>query len=306
MKSTSSIPAPKAVNNDENWVEVNQYHELIIAESDLVEKLSKYIKSVATRINQLTTSNEDLSSKEKHFLSAIESSSIKSLCKNIGTFKNKKNWVVIGIINQKLSNLGVAPYSRGRFGAEITKRHDFSSHDKFEILNLCLSDLYWLHTHHRNTAVVRAEGDYQTLMEKEQFDYSLAAQLISPDNETVTTESKLFIHDDIQWELAVYKNNSVTQIVTGIKEQSTQVSKDLALAAHNNRRRGEKLLAHLPERIAVWESAMLAPNTSIYVMNRNYMKMTGSKIDRRTYRSKLDATNNALNEVDSSYVIDLK
>ena len=280
----------------DNWLNVADYYRLIDYQS-LLEHPARKGTSDILRSKFL---------EEKYDLSAsvIRNASVSTLLRlNRTVDLSFERRALSKMLSHKFTALGIAPAYRGiQLPRDFTNR-DLKASDTVLAFDQCMSDLYWLHKKHREHGRIRAEAKFNLLMGADKFDFKLANRLIMEAHDDCAEPSSLFVHRDIQWELVVYRSQAIEEVTRHLTDETLTVKNDLILAANRNRRRGNKLLSRLPDRLAVWQAAKLGQGATMMARNQIYRKMTGAKIAPSTYSEKLSSTNAALSEVGSEHVI---
>lgn len=310
MKLKSHELASEKELNGNTWFEVNHYHELNFPKSDEIEPITKHLKSSERNSDKFGDALNVRNNENSLLIDFVETADVTQIRRinrslfNFGGAVEGKYSGNLALVDQKLTELGVAPSCRNA-QISVDKCSKNETEEFLRKFHLCMSDLFWLHSYYRESAYIQLEGRYKLLMSQSQFDDCLARDLVERGRREIEDPSKLLIHEDIQWELSVYRGENTEKTAIKLIHDTHLVEQDLRLAAIRNPRRGGKLLAYLPERIAIWQSTQLSSSKSTKINYQNYLKFNGSKISRSTYQSKLKSTNAALREVGSRYVFDL-
>ncbi|MDO8826804.1 hypothetical protein [Methylophaga sp.] len=217
---------------------------------------------------------------------------------------NKRNRLEFYICNILLSKRGIAPRWR-----KMQPTGPMIDSDWLESItnfnrDVQVFDFEWIrrkYPEHKTTT--RFNKLFRHVMKSQEFDYSHAYRVAAS---SITAEKKakyMGVTYEMELETVVIKSKAVKSKLLTKERHVDEVRTDLLNAARKNPHRGGKLLAVIEQRLELWLSAVITETNSASTMAATYKAMTGKNITVSNYMKRLKATNAALNEVGSKFVL---
>ena len=207
------------------------------------------------------------------------------------------------LANMRLSELGIAP--RWRNMSRVRARPARATWTDSEVQymrDMQVFDLEWLYrTYPKHRVSTFYEHSLQKLMKQDAFDYGLAHMVSAAEITAAKKAAALKLTPDMQAEMSVLRAKAVERNHQALLKKVNEVEQDLYTAANRNRSRGQKLINAIPDRLKLWQAAMMTIGSSESLMLENYTKLTGDSINRSTFRSRFKSMNAALIEVNSKH-----
>jgi len=216
-----------------------------------------------------------------------------------------KHRILFFLLQQRLSEKGVAPYWRGMVRTRGTHKKGSKPLSEMEqrYANDCqMVDMEWGHRQYRGHRVNgRWMQLYKGITTGDSFNYQ-QSNIIACSKFTKAEKIKnMRLNDVMQSELFMLTTDSVRKKQVTIEKQLEEVENDLIQAAHANPRRGQKLLDNIESRLIIWQCIKLSKSNSPSLRCALYKKITGEPMTLSTFNGKMKSLNAALIEIGSQH-----
>lgn len=204
------------------------------------------------------------------------------------------------LINLRLSEIGIAPRWREMNTLPFIAGRVWSLDELRYMRDMQAFDMEWIYSKYPKHRVSnRYLGIFEKLKLGDQFDFADAHMIAAADMKAVNKAKMFKLTKDMMSEMSVMRDKRLDRKHRGLMKKLDEVEADIVLAAHRNPCRGNKLLKFLDEKLKLWLCVEITESVSPSVMIENYKKLTGQKVNRSTFKSKLTSLNEVLLEVGS-------